>query len=224
MAESPASHAVHHNPEVALDQRLALKAAASRLQEEFGDRLGLDTIETLMQSSYDHFTAQARIPNFVPLLAERFTRQQLQALARIESTETDDKPTVLFLCTHNAGPSQMAMGLFTHLVGDQALVWSGGSEPDTEINPAVLEAMAEIGIDITGEYPKPFTDEIVQAADVVITIGCRDACPVVSGKRYEDWDLPDTAGQSREAAAEVRDQIEQHVRRLVAELDLAVKD
>jgi arsenate reductase (thioredoxin) len=224
MTESPASQAAHHNPDVALDQQLALKAAASRLQDEFGNQIGMDTIETFLQSSFSHFMAQARIPNFVPLLAERFTRQQLQALARIESTDADGKPTVLFLCPHNAGRSQMALGHFTHLAGEQALAWSGGSEPDTEINPAAVQAMADIGIDISGEYPKPFTDEIVQAADLVITMGCSDACPVVPGKRYEDWDLPDPAGQSAETAAELRDEIEQRVRRLLAELDVAVKE
>ncbi len=223
MTESPASQAEHHNPEVALDQKLALKAAASRLQEEFGNQIGMDTIETFLQSSFDHFIARARIPNFVPLLAERFTRQQLQAVARMESTDAAGKPTVLFLCPHNAGLSQMALGYFTHLAGEHALAWSGGSDPDPEINPAAVQAMADVGIDITGEYPKPFTDEIVQAADVVITMGCAGACPVIPGKRYEDWDLSDPAGHSVEAAAEVRDEIDQRVRRLLAELDVAVR-
>ena len=219
MTESPASHAAHHNPDIALDQQLALKAAASRLQEEFDDQIGTDTIDTFLHSSHDHFIARARIPNFVPLLAERFTRQQLQALAHIESA--DGKPTVLFLCPHNAGRSQMALGYFSRLAGGRALAWSGGAEPDTEIDPAAVEAMAEVGIDIAGEYPKPFTDEVMQAADVVITMGFPDASPVIPGKRCEDWDLPDPAGQSVEEVAEIRDEIEQRVRRLLAELDVA---
>lgn len=223
MTQSPASQAEHHNPDVVLDQQLALRAAASRLQEEFGDQIGTDTIETFLQSSYDHFIARARIPNFVPLLAERFTRQQLQAVARMESADAGARPTVLFLCPHNAGLSQMALGYFTHLAGEHALAWSGGSDPDPEINPAAVQAMADVGIDITGEYPKPFTDEIVQAADVVITMGCSDTCPVVPGKRYEEWGLPDPAGHSVRAAAEVRDEIGQRVRRLLAELGVAVK-
>ena len=98
-------------------------------------------------------------------------------------TATDGPPVVLFLCTHNAGRSQMALGWFNHLAGDSAVAWSGGSEPGTEINPAAIAAMAEVGIDITGEYPKPWTDEIVQAADVVITMGCGDACPIFPGIR-----------------------------------------
>jgi len=105
----------------------------------------------------------------------------------VEGKISDAKPTVLFLCTHNAGRSQMALGFFTHLAGDHAVAWSGGSEPGNEINPAAVEAMAEVGIDISDEFPKPWTDEIVQAADVVITMGCGDACPIFPGRRYEEW-------------------------------------
>ena len=110
-------------------------------------------------------------------MAERFARQRLRALANVEGKGTDGTPIVLFLCVHNAGRSQMALGWFNHLAGDRAVAWSGGSEPGTEINPPAVTAMAEVGIDITGEFPKPWTDEIVRAADVVITMGCGDACP-----------------------------------------------
>ena len=223
MTESPASHATHHRPDLALDQQLALKAAAARLQDEFGAEIGVETIDKFVNASYDHFAAGARIPNFVPLLAERFARQQLHALARIEGPGADGKPTVLFLCTDNAGRSQMALGFFTHLAGEHAMAWSGGSDPDTEINPAAAVAMAEVGIDITGEYPKPWTDEIVQAADVVITMGCGNACPVFPGKRYEEWDLADLSDQSVEAAKSIRDDIEARVQRLLAELNLPVR-
>ena len=222
MTESPASDAVHPHPDLAIDQQLAVRAAASRLQDEFGEQIGRDTIEKLLHSSYDHFAARAKIPNFVPLLAERFTRQQLQALSRIEGSSADGKPTVLFLCTYNAGRSQMALGFFTQLAGAQGLAWSGGSEPETELNPPAVEAMAEVGIDITGEYPKPWTGEIVQAADVVITMGCGDTCPVFPGKRYAEWELPDPAGQSVEAVRPIRDEIEQRVRRLLADLNVTV--
>ncbi len=132
-------------------------------------------------------------------MAERWARQRLIALARVEGKITDGKPTVLFLRTHNAGRSQMALGYFNQLAGDQGVAWSGGSEPGNEINPAAIAAMAEVGIDITREFPKPWTDEIVQAADVVVTMGCGDACPVFPGKRYEEWVLPDPAGQSVDA-------------------------
>lgn len=134
---------------------------------------------------------------------------------------TRDKPTVLFLCTHNAGRSQMALGFFTHLAGDRAVAWSGGSEPEKEINPAAVAVMAELGIDITGEYPKPWTEEIVRGADVVVTMGCGDTCPYFPGKRYENWELADPAGQPLEAVRPIRDDIEQRVRHLLAELNVA---
>ena len=137
-------------------------------------------------------------------------------------THTASPLNVLFLCTHNAGRSQMALGYFTHYAGDRAVAWSGGSEPGNEINPAAIAAMAEVGIDITGEYPKPWTDEIVAAADVVVTMGCGDACPVFPGKRYENWELPDPAGQGLDAVRPIRDDIEHRVRHLLADLNVAL--
>jgi arsenate reductase len=132
-------------------------------------------------------------------------------------------PAVLFLCVHNAGRSQMALGWFTHLAGDRARAWSGGSEPADEINPSAVAVMAEVGIDITGEFPKPWTDEIVQAADVVITMGCGDACPFYPGARYEDWELDDPAGRGLDAVRPIRDEIERRVRALLASLDVSLE-
>jgi arsenate reductase len=208
--------------DLSIDQRLALKTAATRLENEFGDMFGVETIERFLHSSYDQFAARASIPRFLPLLAERFARQRLRALARVEGKHHDGKPTVLFLCTHNAGRSQMAMGFFTHLAGDAAVAWSGGSEPGNEINPAAVEAMAERGIDIAHEYPKPWTDEIVQAADVIITMGCGDACPIFPGRRYEDWKLEDPAGMGVDAVRPIRDEIERRVRQLLDELEVPI--
>ncbi len=131
-------------------------------------------------------------------------------------------PAVLFLCTHNAGRSQMALGYFTHYAGNDAVAWSGGSEPGDEINPAAVAVMAEVGIDITGEYPKPWTDDMVRTADVVITMGCGDTCPILPGKRYENWELPDPAGQGIDAVRPIRDQIDQRVRQLLIELGVRV--
>lgn len=130
------------------------------------------------------------------------------------------RPTVLFLCTHNAGRSQMALGYFNHLAGEHAVAWSGGSEPAAEINAAAVAAMAEVGIDITREYPKPWTDETVRAADVVVTMGCGDTCPYFPGKRYENWELSDPAGQSLDVVRVIRDGIEQRVRSLLDSLPL----
>jgi arsenate reductase len=132
----------------------------------------------------------------------------------------DGVPTVLFLCVHNAGRSQMALGWFRHLAGDGAVAWSGGSEPGKEVNTSAVLAMAEVGIDIGQEYPKPWTNETVRAADVVVTMGCGDACPLFPGKRYEDWELPDPAGQNLDAVRLIRDQIEQRVRGLLQSLGI----
>jgi arsenate reductase (thioredoxin) len=205
---------------LSIDQRLALKTAATRLETEFENMFNVETIERFLHSSYDQFASRASIPRFLPLLAERFARQRLRALARVEGKHHDGKPTVLFLCTHNAGRSQMAMGFFTHLAGDAAVAWSGGSEPGKEINPAAVEAMAERGIDVAHEYPKPWTDEIVQAADVIITMGCGDACPIFPGRRYEEWKLEDPAGMGVEAVRPIRDEIERRVRQQFDELEV----
>lgn len=118
----------------------------------------------------------------MPLIAERFARQRLQALAKVEGHHDDGRPIVLFRCVHNAGRSQMALGFFQNLAGDRAVAWSGGPEPGMAINSSAVATMAERGIDITGEFPKPWTDEVVRAADVVVTMGCGDACPIFPGK------------------------------------------
>ena len=203
------------------EQWYALTAAARNLGELFAGTFGPETIERFLYSSYDQFAETATVPTFLPLLAERFARQRLRALARVEGHH-DGKPAVLFLCVHNAGRSQMAMGWFQHLAGGQAIAWSGGSEPGTQVNPSAVEAMREVGIDISGEFPKPWTDEVVQAADVVVTMGCGDACPVFPGKRYEDWVLEDPAGQDVDAVRPIRDEIERRVRGLLAELQVPV--
>ena len=118
----------------------------------------------------------------------------------------------------NAGRSQIALGYFNELAGDRAVAWSGGSEPGTSVNPAAVEAMAEVGIDISQEFPKPWTDEIVRAADVVITMGCGDACPIFPGKRYEDWTITDPNGLSVEAVRPIRDEIKGRVETLLAQI------
>ena len=127
-------------------------------------------------------------------------------------------PVVLFLCVHNAGRSQMALGWFTHLAEGRAIAWSGGSEPGAQVNPAAVQAMAEVGIDITGEFPKPWTEEKVRAADVVVTMGCGDTCPYFPGTRYVDWELDDPAGLGVEAVRPIRDEIRSRVVHLLDEL------
>jgi arsenate reductase (thioredoxin) len=205
----------YQREDLSVDQQLAQRSAALRLADEFSGVYGPETVQRFLHTSYDQFASRATVANFLPLLAERFARQRLTAQARIEGLRHDGRPIVLFLCVHNAGRSQMALGFFTHLAGDQAIAWSGGSEPGTEINPAAVTAMAERGISVSGEYPKPWTDEVVQAADVVITMGCGDACPLYPGKRYEDWTFDDPAGKDLVEVRRIRDEIEHRVRDLL---------
>ncbi|MGG2461764.1 arsenate reductase ArsC [Streptomyces sp. RGM 3693] len=132
--------------------------------------------------------------------------------------DTAALPSVLFVCVHNAGRSQMAAAFLTHLAGDRVEVRSAGSAPADTVNPAVVQAMSEVGIDISAEVPKVLTTEAVQASDVVITMGCGDTCPVFPGKRYLDWQLPDPAGQGIDAVRPIRDEIEQHIRGLIDDI------
>src|SRR6478752_3218699 len=136
----------------------------------------------------------------------------------VDTQARSNRTEVLFVCVHNAGRSQMAAGLVKLRSNAKIHVRSAGSAPGEEINPAVIEAMEEIGVDMSQEFPKPLTDEVVRAADVVITMGCGDACPIYPGKRYEDWELEDPAGQDIETVRRIRDEIDSRVQRLVADL------
>jgi arsenate reductase (thioredoxin) len=136
----------------------------------------------------------------------------------VTASHPGEAPLVLFLCVHNAGRSQMALGWFNQLAQGRAVALSGGSEPGDRVNPVAVEAMAEVGIDIAHEYPKPWTDEGVRAADVVVTMGCGDACPFYPGTRYEDWELDDPAGQDIDAVRVIRDEIGRRVSELLDEL------
>jgi arsenate reductase (thioredoxin) len=191
--------------------------AAERLKSEFAGIFSVETIERYIGDSVEKL-ASSRINTYVPVLAHRFARERLRALAQAQQLVSVDRPEVLFVCVHNAGRSQMAAGLVKLRSGGRIHVRSAGSTPAGEINPAVVEAMDELGVDMSEEYPKPLTDEFVQAADVVITMGCGDACPIFPGKRYEDWELDDPAGQDLAAVRAIRDEIDARVQRLIAEL------
>ncbi len=214
----------HARPQhlITLDQQVALRTAAANLQQRFEGIYGVETIREFLYSSYDDFADRASTVAWLPLLAERFARQRLTALARVEGRSDSTVPVVLFLCVHNAGRSQMAMGWFEFYARGRAIAWSGGSAPGTEINPAAIEAMAEVGIDISQEYPKPWTEEIVRAADVVVTMGCGDACPIFPGTRYEDWVVDDPADRCVEAVRPIRDEIERRVLTLLDQLRMPV--
>lgn len=190
------------------------------LATEFRGTFNRETVERLFEDSFLK-VSRGKVTAFSAVLAERLTRDRLGALARVEGRSEHAVPSVLFLCVHNAGRSQMAAGWFRRLAGDRALVYSGGSEPADAINANAIEAMSEVGIDITTDFPKPWTEEIVQGVDVVVTMGCGDACPVVPGVRYVDWELDDPAGQSLDTVRRIRDQIEGRVRHLLDEVGVS---
>ncbi|MBK9739134.1 MAG: arsenate reductase ArsC [Actinobacteria bacterium] len=212
----------YRRQDIPLDHAMVLGTSSTILQRDFAGQFGTETIERFLHSSYDEFAGRVAVTKYLPQFAERFARERLSALARVEGTSDDHRPIVLFLCTHNAGRSQIALGYFRALAGDRAVAWSGGSEPGDQVNPAAVAAMAEVGIDISGEFPKPWTDEVVRAADVVVTMGCGDACPVFPGKRYEDWTLTDPNGLDVASVRPIRDEIKVRVEALLAELGVLV--
>jgi arsenate reductase len=197
--------------------RQHIARAAEGLQQEFSGVFSRETIERYISES-EEILGTGRVNVFVPVLVHRFARERLKALAQAEGKVAKELPEVLFVCVHNAGRSQMAAGLVKLRSEGRVHVRSAGSDPADTINPAVVEAMAELGVDMGEAFPKPLTDEVVRAADVVITMGCGDACPIYPGKRYEDWQLDDPAGQDLDAVRTIRDEIDARVQRLVADL------
>ena len=187
------------------------------LAREFTGIFGAETIARFVQEALDRWP-EATVTNHLPVLAHRFARERLRALGQSEGTIAKDRPEVLFVCVHNAGRSQMAAALLDRHAKGRLHVRSAGSTPAEEINPAVVEAMNEIGVDMSKEYPKPLTDEFVRASDVVITMGCGDACAIYPGKRYEDWELDDPAGKTLEDVRPIRDELESRIQALLADL------
>ena len=207
--------------DLSLEERHLVRKITAHLRADYAATFGVETIERFVIDSLQQMLPTAKVTGFLPVLAEKFAKERLRALGRLNGSLPSTTPGVFFLCVHNAGRSQMAAGWLRHLAGDNIVVWSGGSDPASSINAAAVAAMAEVGIDITAEYPKPWTEEIVRAADVVVTMGCGDACPLYPGKRYEDWDLDDPAGQDVAAVRAIRDQIRARVEQLIDSLDLA---
>lgn len=202
-----------------LEMRPLIKGVADRLHADFSGIFASETIQRFMAESWDALSG-AKVAAFIPLFLERFTRQRLRALARVEGKSSDARPYVVFLCVHNAGRSQMAAGWMKHLAGDQVEVFSGGSDPASVVNPAAVDAMAEIGIDISSEFPKPWTDEVVRAADVIVTMGCGDSCPIFPGKRYLDWEVGDPAGLPVAEVRPIRDELGERVQAVMRELGI----
>jgi arsenate reductase (thioredoxin) len=218
-AQPPARQGDPAMPDGQLDptSRATFARSIEALHQEFRGIYSLETIERFVDESIDRL-AGARVVDFIPLFVHRFSRERLRALAQSEGAIMKDVPEVLFVCVHNAGRSQMAAALLDHHAKGKVHVRSAGSAPADRINPAVAAAMDEWGIDLSQEFPKPLTDDFVKAADVVITMGCGDACPIYPGKRYLDWELDDPAGQPVEVVRRIRDDIDTRVQQLLAEL------
>jgi arsenate reductase (thioredoxin) len=195
-----------------------IEKAADALVDEFRGVFSRETIERYIGDSLA-LLGSARFADFLPVLAYRFARERLRALGQSDGTIVKEMPEVLFVCVQNAGRSQMAASLLRLRSEGRVHVRSAGSSPAESINPRVTEAMAEIGVDLSEAFPKPLTDEVVRAADVVITMGCGDACPIYPGKRYEDWELDDPAeAESLEVVRAIRNEIDRRIQQLVGEL------
>ena len=177
-----------------------------------------ETVERYVFESYTALARTAKISSHLPSLTERFARDRLTALAQAKGAAPHDVPEVLLVCVQNAGRSQMAAALLDHHAAGRVHVRSAGSAPSADLHPRAVDVMREIGIDLGSAFPKPLTDDVVRAADVVITMGCGDACPIYPGKRYEDWDLRDPADSTLDQARHVRDEIDARVRQLLTEI------
>jgi protein-tyrosine-phosphatase len=195
-----------------------LRRVAERLDDNFTGIFSKETIERYVKESYDLLAVNATVTVHLPSLTERFAKDRLRALAQYETKIEKDKPSILFVCVHNAGRSQMAAALATELSSGRVEVRSAGSAPSDSIPQNVHEAMKEIGLSLESAFPKPLTDEVVRASDVVITMGCGDACPIYPGKRYEDWSLTDPSELDLDGVREVRNDISERISNLLKEM------
>ena len=194
-----------------------ITATLSNLQTRFGDTVSDATIRATVDEAVREATARGATGRQLAEITERVAEDRLRARGLVEHNDARS-PGVLFLCVHNAGRSQMAAGWLRHLAADSIAVFSGGSQPALTINENAVHAMAEVGIDISRQLPQPWSDDVLRAVDVVVTMGCGDACPVYAGKRYVDWELDDPAGRGLDEIRPIRDEIERRVRSLIEEL------
>jgi arsenate reductase (thioredoxin) len=177
-----------------------------------------ETVQLAVEQARDTLGPVAKFPNFLPILTQRFARDQLLAAAQAEGKIATAVPEILFVCVHNAGRSQMAAALAKHLSAGKVHVRSAGSQPDQQINPLTIQVLAERGIELTEAFPKPLSDDVVHAAEVIITMGCGDACPIFPGKRYEDWEVTDPSGQTIQVVRAIRDDIQARVVTLLGQV------
>jgi len=198
--------------------RYCLDTTTARLSDEFRGVFSHETVSRYVTAFYEQIRDRTIAgPNFQPVVIERFAREQLWAIAQADGRIEKPLPEVLFVCSHNAGRSQMAACLAHHLSNGWVAVRSAGSHPEDQIDPVVVEAMAEIGLDVRGEFPKPLTDAVIRAADVVITLS-GDACPVLPGKRYQDWRVADPVDQPIAVVRRVRYELYHYVWELIETL------
>jgi len=202
-----------------LDPHAAMRGQIQDLATRFAGMVSAETVERMVLESYTALARTATVTAHLPVLACRFATDRLTALAQAKGVLAKEQPEVLFVCVHNAGRSQIAAAYLEQLSQGRVHVRSAGSTPAGDVDPGVTAALAEVGLSTTEAFPKPLTDDVVQAADVVVTMGCGDSCPVYPGKRYLDWDVADPAGRSPEDVRAVRDDIAARVRSLLAELD-----
>ncbi len=195
-----------------------LHRAAERLARQFTGMVNAETVERVVFESCTALARTATVSTHLTSLAEKFARDRLTALAQSRGLIAKPIPEILYVCVQNSGRSQMAAALTRHLAGDRVHVRSAGSQPSGGILPRVIEVLAEIGIDVGEEFPKPLTDDVVRAADAVVTMGCGDACPFYPGKRYLDWQLDDPADLDLDGIRRIRDEIRARVESLVGEL------
>ncbi|MFF3243710.1 three-helix bundle dimerization domain-containing protein [Streptomyces sp. NPDC002870] len=198
------------------DERLA--AGAARLAAHHQGHFSVETVQQLLTDSYQLLAEHARVHTHLVLLAERLTAERLDALAHVQGAPGKALARVLFVCGHNAGRSQMAAALLTARAGGRVAVSSAGTEPAAEIEPYVAQVLIEAGLSLSDAYPKPLTSEVVEAADIVVTMGCGDACPVVPGRQYLDWPVADPEGAPIDAVRNIRDDIDAHITELLDSL------
>ncbi|WP_336048080.1 arsenate-mycothiol transferase ArsC [Streptomyces sp. CA2R101] len=195
-----------------------MASGAARLASQHSGRFSVETVQLLLTDSYRRLAEHARVSTHLVLLAERLTSERLDAPAHVEGAPGAGLPRVLFMCRHNAGRSQMAAALLAHRAGGQVTVSSAGTAPATEVEAGVARALLEAGVELTGAYPKPLTDEVIQAADIGITMGRGDACPVVPGRRYLDWPVPDPERAPIAVVRDIRDALDAHLTELLGAL------
>ena len=200
----------------------SLDSAQQALVQEFAGIFAAETIQQCVDDSHAQL-APARVHGYVSLLAYRFARERLMAASRTIAATPGQPPLVLFVCTANSGRSQMAAAILEKEAGGAVVVASAGTRPGSAVQPEVLRALGEIGIGARQLFPKPLSDEVVGGADVVVTMGCGDTCPVVPGRRYLDWQVPDPAGADPATVRAIRDEIATHVRDLLVSLSPSVE-